>query len=115
MEEDLQSPTARVQFSDDLSAPVPAESKRRVELTQRYDREAVQRRLDIESWMDEQLKILFNCNDDDYPMLDLDDVLQFEADKREERLREYLKDAKVSPENFIQELLKKAATVSKIH
>jgi hypothetical protein len=62
MEEDLQSPTARVQFSDDLSAPVPAESKRRVELTQRYDREAVQRRLDIESWMDEQLKILFNCN-----------------------------------------------------
>jgi hypothetical protein len=48
-------------------------------------------------------------------MLDLDDVLQFEADKREERLREYLKDAKVSPENFIQELLKKAATVSKIH
>ena len=29
--------------------------------TQRYDRKEVQKRLDIEQWMDDQLKILFGC------------------------------------------------------
>lgn len=50
----------RVQFSDDILPKT--ESKRRVELTQRYDRDAVQKRLDIESWIDEQLKLLFECS-----------------------------------------------------
>lgn len=56
------SPT-RVQFSEDdvPRGPIVESSKRRVELTQRYDREAVQKRLNIESWMNEQMKILFDC------------------------------------------------------
>ena len=29
--------------------------------TQRYDRKEVQKRLDIEQWMDDQLRILFGC------------------------------------------------------
>ena len=56
--EDATSPS-HVRFDDDLT--VNKDTRRRVELTQRYDREAVQRRLDIESWMDDQLKILYDC------------------------------------------------------
>lgn len=59
--EEMVSPT-RVQFSEDVPGGAIVEhSKRKVELTQRYDREAVQKRLEIESWMDEQMKILFDC------------------------------------------------------
>lgn len=54
---ELVSPT-RVQFSEDIHTG----SRRRVELTQRYDRDAVQKRLNIESWMDEELKKLFGCD-----------------------------------------------------
>lgn len=50
---------SHVHFDDDIT--VNKDTRRRVELTQRYDREAVQRRLDIESWMDDQLKILYDC------------------------------------------------------
>ena len=56
--EDPTSPS-RVHFDDNLT--VNKDTRRRVELTQRYDREAVQKRLDFESWMDEQLKVLYDC------------------------------------------------------
>ena len=49
----------RVQFAVDMTAE--AKTKRRLELTQRYDRKQVQKRLDIESWMDEQMRILYGC------------------------------------------------------
>ena len=59
--DEMVSPT-RVQFSEDVPAGAIVEpSKRKLELTQRYDREEVQKRLDIESWMDEQMKVLFDC------------------------------------------------------
>lgn len=49
----------RVQFSEESVAE--AKSKRRLELTQRYDRKEVQKRLDIENWMDQQMKNLYEC------------------------------------------------------
>ena len=49
----------RVQFAEENVAE--AKSKRRLELTQRYDRKEVQKRLDIESWMDQQMKSLYEC------------------------------------------------------
>lgn len=49
----------RVQFSDEITAE--PKSKRKVELTQRYDRKEVQKRLDIEDWMDKQMQSLYEC------------------------------------------------------
>ena len=57
--EDMSGHDARVQFSEDTT-PEP-KSRRKVELTQRYDRREVQKRLDIENWMDEQMKGLYEC------------------------------------------------------
>lgn len=57
--EDVDEQNVRVQFSEETT-PEP-KSKRKVELTQRYDRKEVQKRLEIENWMDEQLKDLYEC------------------------------------------------------
>lgn len=83
----IEEPTTptRVQFSEDI--PVSKNpSTRKADLTMKYDRNTVQKRIDIENWMDEQLKLLY-CTEDDYPMLDLDDVYKFEPEQREERLK----------------------------
>lgn len=47
-----------VQFTDEVLEP---KQRKKVELTQRYDRKEIQKRLDIEHWMDEQLKCLYQC------------------------------------------------------
>lgn len=48
----------RVQFMDGLGEP---KAKLRQQPTQKYDRKEIQKRLDIESWMEEQLKDIFDC------------------------------------------------------
>lgn len=50
----------RVQFSEELSEPSKPRPKQPP--TQRYDRSEIQKRLDIESWMDEQLRDLYECD-----------------------------------------------------
>ena len=57
--EEIDAADGRVQFAEESVAE--AKSKRRLELTQRYDRKEVQKRLDMESWMDEQMKSLYEC------------------------------------------------------
>lgn len=54
---EVSSPT-KVKFDTD---DVIERQKQRQPPTQRYDRKEVQKRLDIEQWMDDQLKILFGC------------------------------------------------------
>ena len=54
---EVSSPT-KVKFdADDMEKA----QKARQPPTQRYDRKEVQKRLDIEQWMDDQLKLLFGC------------------------------------------------------
>ena len=53
------SPT-RVHFTEDQPAS-ETKIRRKVELTQRYDRKEIQRRLEVENWMDEKLKELYQC------------------------------------------------------
>lgn len=54
---EVSSPT-KVKFDTD---EVIDRQKLRQPPTQRYDRKEVQKRLDIEQWMDDQLKRLFGC------------------------------------------------------
>ncbi|KAA0708904.1 Apolipoprotein B-100 [Triplophysa tibetana] len=47
-------------------------------LTLKYNRKDLQRRLDIEEWIDSQLHLLFDCEEDDIPELevDIDELLE---------------------------------------
>lgn len=54
---DPDTPT-RVQFAESISDPKP---RLKQQPTQKYDRKEIQKRLDIENWMDEQLRDLFDC------------------------------------------------------
>ncbi len=54
---DQNSPSSKVKFTDD-SGEKPALVKHVP--TQKYNRKEIQKRLDIETWMDEQLKDLFD-------------------------------------------------------
>ena len=50
------SQSSKVQFKDDaVEKPYPMKHVP----TQRYDRKEIQKRLDLESWMDEQMKELY--------------------------------------------------------
>ena len=51
------SPT-RVQFAESISDSKP---RLKQQPTQKYDRKEIQKRLDIENWMDEQLRDLYDC------------------------------------------------------
>ena len=53
------SPT-KVSFSEDVPVSSGAQT-RRVELTMKYDRNSVQRRLEIEKWIETEMKLLYNC------------------------------------------------------
>ena len=58
MAEGLTSPI-RVQFADGFPEP---KQRPRQQPTQKYDRREIQKRLDIEDWMDEKLRDLFDCD-----------------------------------------------------
>ena len=80
--------------------------------TQKYDRKEIQKRLDIENWMDEELKRIYAVEDnDEYPQLDVDDVLKTDEELRRQRLRDLLQTAKEPVEDFITELLEKLKMV----
>ena len=75
--------------------------------TQKYNRKEVQKRLAIESWMDENLRILFNCSSDldSYPEIDLDDILRLEEGVRQEFIEKILRNAERPFNDFVPELL----------
>lgn len=79
----------------------------------------IRRRLVVEDWIDEQLKILFDISDEDYEtydtLLELDEVLNLDTDaERTAYIQERIVNA-TKPEDvrnkFISELLEKAASL----
>lgn len=95
--------------------------KRQKYLTARYGQHQmmlIRKRLAVEDWLYDQLRTLYNCenDEDDHDcQLDLEDVLNLDSDS--ERLRyvhESLTDAKQPPDlvkKFVSELLQKAKTL----
>ena len=51
-------PGTKVQF---VEAAADGKPKTKNQPTQRYDRKEIQKRLDIENWMEQQLKDLYEC------------------------------------------------------
>ena len=83
--------------------------------TQKYDRKEIQKRLDIETWMDEEMQRLYQVEDGGgYPELDVDDVLKITEDLRKRKLVDFLVGAKEPIDDFITELLEKLKNI-KVH
>uniref|UniRef100_UPI00358E5E3F protein phosphatase 1 regulatory subunit 14C-like n=1 Tax=Myxine glutinosa TaxID=7769 RepID=UPI00358E5E3F len=109
---------ARVAFlGGESEAPQCPALRRPGKVTVRYNRRELQRRLDLEEWIDESLHELFACDEEEMPELeiDIDELLDLSNDeKRKEALREILQDCSNSPEEFMSELLARIKGMRKL-
>ncbi|XP_077996802.1 protein phosphatase 1 regulatory subunit 14C-like [Glandiceps talaboti] len=78
-------------------------------LTQKYDPKSTRRRLQVEEWMDEELKELYECDEDeDYDIeIDIDELLSKPEASRYTAVQNLLEEAKKPIDDFIKELLEK--------
>ncbi|CAL8299925.1 unnamed protein product [Boreogadus saida] len=76
-------------------------------LTVKYNRKDLQRRLDIEEWIDGQLHLLFDCEAEEIPELeiDIDELLDLSEEGQRSRLQELLQECGKPKEEFINGLL----------
>uniref|UniRef100_A0A8C4N6N3 Protein phosphatase 1 regulatory inhibitor subunit 14D n=1 Tax=Eptatretus burgeri TaxID=7764 RepID=A0A8C4N6N3_EPTBU len=85
---------ARVAFHGGQPEAPPCPALRRPgKVTVRYNRRELQRRLDLEEWIDESLHELFACDEEEMPELeiDIDELLDLNNDEqRKEALREFM-------------------------
>ncbi|XP_008506497.2 protein phosphatase 1 regulatory subunit 14A [Equus asinus] len=83
--------------------------KRHARVTVKYDRRELQRRLDVEKWIDGRLEELYRGREADMPdEVNIDELLELESDEeRSRKLQGLLKSCRNPTEDFIQELLGK--------
>ncbi|XP_055028959.1 protein phosphatase 1 regulatory subunit 14B [Misgurnus anguillicaudatus] len=95
---------SRVMFQ--TKEEVPAQRKLG-KLTVKYNRKDLQRRLDIEEWIDDQLHVLYDCEEEDIPELeiDIDELLELPDEEQRSRLHELLQECGKPKEDFINGLL----------
>ncbi|NP_001297857.1 uncharacterized protein LOC100037351 homolog [Esox lucius] len=76
-------------------------------LAVKYNRKDLQRRLDIEEWIDDQLHLLFDCEGDEIPELEIDieELLELSDGEQRSRLQELLQECGKPKEDFINGLL----------
>ncbi|XP_048392954.1 protein phosphatase 1 regulatory subunit 14C [Stegostoma tigrinum] len=85
-----------------------AQSQRKLgKFTVRYDRKDLQRRLDIEEWLDFQLHQLYGCEEEEIPDLeiDIDELLEISDEDQRSKLQEMLHECCKPTDDFINELL----------
>ncbi|XP_034746555.1 protein phosphatase 1, regulatory (inhibitor) subunit 14Aa [Etheostoma cragini] len=89
--------------------------KRHARVTVKYNRKELQRRLDVEKWIDESLDRLYSGQGGDMPEeVNIDDLLDLPNDEeRAKQLQELLQKCSNSTESFIRELLEKLEGVHK--
>ncbi|CDQ65939.1 protein phosphatase 1 regulatory subunit 14B [Oncorhynchus mykiss] len=76
-------------------------------LTVKYNRKDLQRRLDIEEWIDNQLHLLFDYEEEEITELeiDIDELLELSDTEQRSRLQELLQECEKPKEDFINGLL----------
>uniref|UniRef100_A0A3B4U694 Protein phosphatase 1 regulatory inhibitor subunit 14D n=1 Tax=Seriola dumerili TaxID=41447 RepID=A0A3B4U694_SERDU len=81
------STQSRVMFQATNKTEEPAHRKLG-KLTVKYNRKDLQRRLDIEEWIDGQLHLLFDCEEEEIPELeiDIDELLELSDEGQRTRL-----------------------------
>ncbi|XP_069500633.1 protein phosphatase 1 regulatory subunit 14A [Ambystoma mexicanum] len=89
--------------------------KRQARVTVKYDRKELQKRLDVEKWIDEQLEALYLGRESEMPdEVNIDDLLDLGSDEeRHRKLQVILKSCSSNRETFIKELLLKLTGLPK--
>ncbi|XP_007556506.1 PREDICTED: protein phosphatase 1 regulatory subunit 14A-like [Poecilia mexicana] len=107
---------------EDNDEPAPSDlepsgniPKRHARVTVKYNRKELQRRLDVEKWIDESLDQLYRGQEDDMPEeVNIDDLLDLRTDEeRIVKLKELLHSCSNNTEAFIKELVAKLVGVHK--
>ncbi|XP_005807158.1 protein phosphatase 1 regulatory subunit 14A-like [Xiphophorus maculatus] len=96
----------------ELSGHIP---KRHARVTVKYNRKELQRRLDLEKWIDESLDQLYRGQEADMPEeVNIDDLIDLRTDEeRIVKLKELLQSCSNNTETFIKELVAKLVGVHK--
>ncbi|XP_051902273.1 protein phosphatase 1, regulatory (inhibitor) subunit 14Aa [Hippocampus zosterae] len=89
--------------------------KRHARVTVKYNRKELQRRLDVEKWIDERLDVLYAGQEGDMPEeVNIDDLIDLPDDvERIKKLQELLQTCNSDTEAFIKELVEKLDGVHK--
>ncbi|XP_034406243.1 protein phosphatase 1, regulatory (inhibitor) subunit 14Aa [Cyclopterus lumpus] len=92
--------------------PIP---KRHARVTVKYNRKELQRRLDLEKWIDESLDRLYSGQEGDMPdEVNIDDLIDLPNDEeRLKKLQELLQRCSSNTETFTRELVAKLEGVHK--
>ncbi|XP_051941252.1 protein phosphatase 1 regulatory subunit 14B [Hippocampus zosterae] len=100
------NPQSRVMFETTGKVDEPGPRKLG-KLTVKYNRKDLQRRLDIEEWIDEQLHLLFDCEEEEIPELeiDIDELLELSDEAQRMRVQELLQECRKPIEDFVNALL----------
>ncbi|XP_035482845.1 protein phosphatase 1, regulatory (inhibitor) subunit 14Aa [Scophthalmus maximus] len=89
--------------------------KRHARVTVKYNRKELQRRLDVEKWIENSLDRLYSGQEGDMPEeVNIDDLIDLPtAEERVKKLQERLQMCRNNTETFIQELVGKLEGVPK--
>ncbi|XP_076606377.1 protein phosphatase 1, regulatory (inhibitor) subunit 14Aa [Chaetodon auriga] len=89
--------------------------KRHARVTVKYNRKELQKRLDVEKWIEESLDRLYSGQEGDMPEeVNIDDLIDLPNDEeRVKKLQEVLQRCSNDTENFIRELVVKLEGVHK--
>lgn len=87
--------------------PGQAVQRRQARVTVKYNRKELQKRLDVEKWIDESMEHLYEGREMDIPdEVDIDDLLELETDEqRRSALQILLRLCRNNTEEFIENLL----------
>nr|XP_019940965.1 PREDICTED: protein phosphatase 1 regulatory subunit 14A-like [Paralichthys olivaceus]XP_019940966.1 PREDICTED: protein phosphatase 1 regulatory subunit 14A-like [Paralichthys olivaceus] len=90
-------------------------TRRHARVTVKYNRKELQRRLDVEKWIDESLDRLYAGQEGDMPEeVNIDELIDLpNAEDRVKKLQELLQKCSNNPKTFIQELVGKLEGVQK--
>ncbi|KAJ7307410.1 hypothetical protein JRQ81_009427 [Phrynocephalus forsythii] len=91
--------------------------RRQGRVTVKYDRKELRKRLHLEEWILEQLTVLYDCQEEEIPELeiDVDELLDMDSDaSRSARVKELLVDCYKPTEVFVADLLDKIRGMQKL-
>ncbi|XP_064421297.1 protein phosphatase 1 regulatory subunit 14B [Latimeria chalumnae] len=110
------SAQSRVVFHTPEKAEEEPPLRKPGKLTVKYNRKDLQRRLDLEEWIDEQLHQLYDCQADEVPELEIniDSLLELPAEDQRSKLQGILQECCKPPDGFINELLARIKGVRKM-
>ncbi|XP_018420608.1 PREDICTED: protein phosphatase 1 regulatory subunit 14B [Nanorana parkeri] len=107
----------RVYFQSPGETAAEPERRHPGKVTVKYDRKELRKRLRLEEWILDQLVLLYDCQEEEIPELeiDVDELLDMETDEqRGGRVKELLNECYKPTDAFITGLLEKIQGMQKL-